>query len=102
MWMWWCRFPRMCGSSKEMGRLMQPRGKRSARYTRRHWACGRCGRTGLILVHQEDTPEKQAWRRAQSHSAQVRRDRCSGRGLRWWTRSQELDKDGDELWTDGW
>ncbi len=74
---------------------MQHHGHRTAIYTRRHWACGGCGRTGLILVHCDDTPEKQVWRRQQSHAAQRRTDRCAGRALRWFTTSEELQADAD-------
>ncbi len=74
---------------------MQQRGHRTAVYTRRHWACGGCARTGLILVHCDDTPEKQAWRRQQSHEAQTRSNRCAGRYLRWFTTSEEFQADDD-------
>ena len=56
-------------------------------YSRRHWGCKVCGRVGFVLIHEDDTPDKANWRRAQSHQAQVKpsrhRPQCAG-DLRWY------------------
>lgn len=74
---------------------MKQAGHRDQTYTKRHWRCERCGASGYVLIHCDDSREKADWRRQQSHAVQQNRKfgkrRCRTQGyLRWLTNSQEL------------